>query len=133
MDQQSKEEVWIVYDGDCPICRLVSTSLRIREDVGGLKVLNAREGDGHPLFEEIIDRDLDLDEGMVLVYGGQFYHGADAFNMMAILGSNVGGFNRFNATLFRSPKIAKLCYPTLRAGRNFLLWIKGVRKINAAD
>ncbi|MBE7635655.1 DUF393 domain-containing protein [Sneathiella sp. P13V-1] len=133
MKPQKENEVWVVYDGDCPVCRLVSYSLRIRKEVGKLNVLNAREGAGHPLYEEILARGLDLDEGMVLVYGGMFYHGADALNMMAILGGNVGWFNRFNAIMFRSPTMARVCYPVLRAGRNFLLWINGVQKIHSGQ
>jgi len=133
MDENSPEpargDVWFVYDGDCPICNLAARALRIKKTVGNLHLVNAREEKHHRLIGEINDRQLDLDEGMVLVFGGRFYHGEDALHMMALLGSGRGWFNRLNAVLFRSEPIARFCYPAMRAARNGLLRLGGRQKI----
>lgn len=76
-------------------------------------------------------RHLDLDEGMVLLLHDQCYHGADCLNALALLSSRVGWFNRLNHALFRHPRLARVAYPALRAGRNVILRILGRRPIDA--
>jgi predicted DCC family thiol-disulfide oxidoreductase YuxK len=122
-------DIWFVYDGDCPICSAAANALEIRKSVGQLYLVDARVETSHPLIQEIKDRQLDLDEGMVLKYAGNYYHGRDALHMMALLGSSRGWFNRANALLFRSRLVARICYPVMRAVRNTLLRLKGVRRI----
>lgn len=124
-----KNDVWFIYDGDCPICSTAAHALQIRKSIGELRLVNARDDKDHPLLLEINKRQLDLDEGMVLKYVDGFYHGEDALHMMALLGSGKGWLNRMNALLFRSKFIATVCYPVMRAIRNTLLRFKGVRQI----
>ncbi len=126
---KTKNDVWFVYDGHCPVCTMAAQALRIKQAVGNLHLVNAREDKEHPILDEIKDRHLDLDEGMVLKYQNGYYHGQDALHMMALLGSSHGWFNRLNALLFRSRPIARFCYPAMRAARNTLLRFKGVGKI----
>ena len=130
LTDKTKSDVWFVYDGDCPICATAAHALQIKKSVGGLHLVNAREDKGHPLLQEINKRRLDLDEGMVLKYRDGYYHGEDALHMMALLGGDRGWLNRLNALLFRSQSAARLCYPAMRAVRNALLHLKGVRKIH---
>ncbi len=127
----SHADVWFVYDGDCPLCLMGATHFRIKQAVGELHLLNKREtDDSHLLIAEINAQKLDLDRGMVLKIGGRLYQGADALHVMALIGSNTGWFNRLNAFLFKSRKVAGLCYPFMRAVRNLLIVLKGVPKIN---
>lgn len=128
--EETKGDVWYVYDGECPLCRTAARALRIREAVGELHLVNAREASDHPVVQEINARGLDIDKGTVIKFGGNFYHGGDAMVMMALLGSRAGWFNRMNALLFRSESFARFCYPAIRSGRNFLLWLKGVGQIH---
>jgi predicted DCC family thiol-disulfide oxidoreductase YuxK len=127
--ETSRNEIWFVYDGDCPVCTTASRALQIRKAAGELKLLNAREETNHPLMQEIRKRKLDLDEGMIIKVEDNYYHGADALHVMALLGTDQGWFNRMNAILFRSKVMAGLCYPSMRGARNLLLKIKGVQKI----
>ena len=113
----------LIYDGQCPVCSSYVRYLRIKESVGKVALINAR--DGGPCVEKIRVAGLDLNEGMVLDYGGRLYHGADCVHMMAMLSSNSGAFNRLNALMFKNPTAAKLLYPVMRAGRNLLLRILG--------
>jgi hypothetical protein len=109
----------LVYDGDCPVCSAYTRYVRIKESVGTPLLINAR--DGGLWVDRIRARRLDLDEGMVLIYGGQYYHGADCIHMLAMLSTGSGFFNRINAWIFRSPTLSKYLYPVLRSGRNLLL------------
>jgi hypothetical protein len=105
-------------------------ALRIRQAVGPLHLIDAREGRDQPLVREVTDRGYDLDQGMVIKFGGRYYHGADALGIMALLGSETGWFNRVNGLLFRSPRVAALLYPPMRGIRNALIRIKGISKLN---
>lgn len=125
---KSEQGILLVYDGACPMCTAFSKTVRIRQAVGNLQLINARES--HPILKEIKDKKLNLDEGIVLKYNGILYFGADALNMLALLGTENYWFNRLNAFLFRSKYIAKLLYPFLRSIRNGLLWYNGKSKIN---
>lgn len=110
---------WLLYDGDCPFCSRYVRLVRIREAVGTLLLINAR--DGGPEVEEVIAEDLDLDEGMVLKLSGQLYHGQDCIHALSLLSSPTGAFSRFNGWVFRSKTRAAIIYPILRAGRNLIL------------
>ncbi len=127
--EKLKGDAHFIYDGDCPICTTAAHALRIRQAVGSLHLINAREGKDQPLVREATELGYDLDEGMVIKFGERHYHGADALVIMALLGSNIGWFNRMNALLFSSPHIAKLLYPAMRGTRNALMYIKGKPKL----
>ncbi|MBL4907156.1 MAG: DUF4166 domain-containing protein [Sneathiella sp.] len=118
-----------MYDGDCPICRMAAQALRIEKAAGSLHLIDARQQENHPLLIEIADHGLNLDEGMVIRIGGINYHGKDALQMMALIGGNQGWFNRLNAILFKSPKIASSLYPLMKLLRNLLLKIIGVPQL----
>jgi predicted DCC family thiol-disulfide oxidoreductase YuxK len=111
----------LIYDGDCPVCSSYVRYVRIRESVGGLLMINAR--DGGAWIQRVTDAGLDLDEGMVLFYGNRLYHGADCLHTLALLSTSSGVFNRLNAWAFRNALLARVSYPILRAGRNLLLRI----------
>lgn len=117
----------LVYDGECPVCSAYVRFVRFRESVGDVALVNAR--DGGEIVETILAQNLDLNEGMVLWYGGRFYHGSDCIHMLAILSGESGTLNRLNAVIFRQPTLAKVLYPLLRFGRNSLLWILGRSKL----
>jgi len=125
----AKGDVWFVYDGDCPICTTAATALEIRQAISNLHLVNARKEGDHPLMQEVKAKGLNLDEGMVIKFQDTYYHGADALHIMALLGSGHGWFNRMNAWLFRSKTASAICYPPMRAARNFALRLKGVSQL----
>ena len=81
-------------------------------------------------MKEITARGFDIDQGMVLKMNHQFYFGADAIHMLALIASPSTVFNRFNIWIFRSRRRSELLYPVLRACRNFLLKLLRRTKIN---
>jgi predicted DCC family thiol-disulfide oxidoreductase YuxK len=121
-------EVLVVYDKQCPACDYYCNMVRIRESVGRLVLVDAR--DGGPLLDEITARGLDIDQGMVVKVGSELYYGADAIHALALMGTNRGFFNRLAYWSFRSRALSKVLYPVLRACRNLLLKLKGITKIN---
>lgn len=113
----------LIYDGDCPFCSRYVRYLRLKEAVGDLRLVDARQGG--PEVEAARAEGVDLDQGMLLRLGGVDYHGADCLNRLALMSSSSNLFNRVNAALFRSPRLSALGYPVLRAGRNLALRLLG--------
>ena len=126
-DAISAASNWLMYDGECPFCSQYVQLVRIREAVGPLRLINAR--DGGPEFDEVVNIGLDLDEGMVLKLSGRLYIGQDCIHALALLAEPKGFFNYINAWVFKSPKRAAILYPVLRAGRNLALRLLGRKKI----
>lgn len=124
----SNSEFLLVYDKHCPLCRAYCRMLRIRESVGQLRMVDAREHTA--IRDEITARGLDIDQGMVLKMGDNLYYGADAIHALALISSRSGLFNRLNYQVFKSPILSRWLYPVLRAGRNLLLKLLGKNKIN---
>ncbi|SCZ84622.1 DCC1-like thiol-disulfide oxidoreductase family protein [Nitrosomonas mobilis] len=123
-----REEILLVYDRECPACNAYCQVVNIRESVGDLRIVDAREDS--KVMEEITSQGLDIDQGMVLKMGGQLYYGADAIHALALIGSRSGILNRMNYWMFKSKTVSSVLYPILRFCRNLLLKILGKTKIN---
>jgi len=121
-------DMYLVYDEQCPACSYYCHMVRIRESVGKLVLVDAREPGS--LMDEITEAGLDIDQGMVLVVGDRMYYGADAIHALVIMGTRSGAFNRLTYWCFKSKAVSAVLYPVLRAGRNLLLKILGRTKVN---
>ena len=124
----SRPEILLVYDKECPACNAYCQIVRIRERVGELKIIDARERSD--VMDEITAKGLDIDQGMVLKMGDQLYYGSDAIHALALISSRSGVFNRFNYWAFKSKAVSSWLYPFLRLCRNLLLKVLGKTKIN---
>jgi len=124
----SRPEILLVYDKECPACNAYCQIVRIRESVGDLKIIDAREQSG--VMDEITAKGLDIDQGMVLKMGDQLYYGSDAIHALALISSRSEIFNRFNYWAFKSNAVSSWLYPFLRFCRNLLLKVLGKSKIN---
>jgi predicted DCC family thiol-disulfide oxidoreductase YuxK len=123
-----EREVLVVYDKQCPACDYYCNLVRIKESVGRLVLVDAREGG--PVMAEITARGLDIDQGMVVKIGDELYYGPDAIHVLALMGTNRGFFNRVAYWSFRSRAASRVLYPALKACRNLLLKMLGRTKIN---
>lgn len=123
-----ENDIFLVYDKECPACKYYSKTVRIRESVGNLMLIDAREPSSY--MDDITAAGLDIDQGMVLIVGDRMYYGPDAIQAIAIMGTRSGTFNRLSYWCFRSTTVSGILYPILRAGRNLLLKILGRTKVN---
>ena len=121
-------KIVLIYDKECPACNHYCQFVRIRESIGELELINAR--DTSDVMKSITAQGLDIDQGMVLKLDNQLYYGADAIHMLALISSRSGIFNRFNYWLFKSKKRSHLLYPVLRFFRNLLLKALNKTKVN---
>jgi|SRR5688572_8778547 len=121
-------DILLVYDKQCPACDYYCNLARIRESVGRLVLVDAR--DGGAVMEEITAAGLDIDQGMVLKVGDTLYYGADAIHALALMGTRTGTFNKVTYWCFRSKSVSRILYPFLRACRNLLLKLLHKTRIN---
>lgn len=125
-------DITIVYDGECPLCQFGVTHFRAKGGVK-LELLDARTQGEHAVLQEIKKRGLNLDEGMVVVEGDVYYHGAVALQKLAELGADSNLLNRLNAKFMSSNAASSAAYPFLKAGRRLALWAKGKPMIDNLD
>ena len=120
--------IFLVYDKECPACDYYCNTVRIRESVGNIVLIDARKTSSH--LRKITAAGLDIDQGMVLIVSDRMYYGADAIHALALMGTRSGFVNRLSYWCFKSKPVAHVLYPILRAGRNLLLKILGRTKVN---
>ena len=60
----TQEKIFLVYDKECPACHYYCQLVRIREDIGELILIDAREDSD--IMKEVTGRGWDIDQGMVL-------------------------------------------------------------------
>ena len=116
-------EVVIVYDGDCPFCTRFAELVRLRETVGPVRIVNAR--DGGPEVDAVRAAGLDLDEGNAVLENGRIHHGPQAQLWLAAHsagGSPVGWLLR---ALFATPWLGRRSYPLLKGIRDLSLRLRG--------
>lgn len=126
-DEVKKEDVWLVYDGECPVCKTYCKYIRIREAVGNLHLVDARQPG--ELMDEITRLGLDIDQGMVLKFKDAIYYGPDAIHMLTLLSTPSGIFNRINYYVFSTKTGAKIVYPVGKAFRTLILKLLGIQYI----
>jgi predicted DCC family thiol-disulfide oxidoreductase YuxK len=120
---------YLIYDGECPFCTRYVRLTRLRQTVGELRLINARDNTRE--VAAAVTAGFTLDDGMLLHLGGQYYHGAQCLNRLALLSSRSTLFNRLTYAIFRSPTASRLFYPALRNGRNLLLRLLGRRRLGS--
>ena len=128
MQPADSAEILLVYDRECPVCDAYCRMVRIRESVGALRLVNAR--DASRIMDEITAKGLDIDEGMVLKFGKTLYYGADAIHVLSLMSSRSGLFNRLTYWIFRSKSLSTILYPLFRFFRNLLLKLLRKSRIN---
>lgn len=122
------DDLWLVYDGECPVCRNYCRHIRLREAAGRLHLVDARHPG--PLMDEITRAGLDIDQGMVLKVRGQLYYGDSAMYLITLMSTRAGWFNRVSFLFFGTRFAARTFYPAGKAVRNLLLKVLGIRYID---
>ena len=122
--KSSNNILYLIYDGDCILCRNSAQAIKIKKSVGELELINARES--HPLVKETLDKGYDLNEGIVVNFNGKYFYGAEAVNFLALIGSNSDLFNRINTFLFKYKWTTQIFYPIFKAIRNIILFIRKI-------
>jgi predicted DCC family thiol-disulfide oxidoreductase YuxK len=125
------DDLWLVYDGECPVCRNYCRYVRLREAAGRLHLVDARQPGA--LMDEITRAGLDIDQGMVLKVRGALYYGDEAIYMITLMSTRADWFNRLAYLFFGTRLAAGIFYPLGKAFRNLLLKMLGIKFIGNLD
>lgn len=117
----------VIYDGECPFCAAFVKLYALRKNIGEIELIDARTRPD--LVRELRTQDMEINEGMVVIWQGHYYHGANAMHLLSILGADRGFFGGLNKLLFRNRNAAEVVYPVLATGRRVALSLLGRKMI----
>ena len=113
----------VIYDGDCIFCASYVKMLRVRRNVGEVRMHNARDADTASRFPQ--SQQYDLDEGMLVQWDGRWFHGAEAIWLLSMLSTRAP-----ISLLLARRNVARILYPAMRAARNVTLFLRGKSRIS---
>ena len=128
-------ETVILYDGECPFCTGFAKLVRLRENVGPVRIVNARQG-GLEL-DAVTAAGFDIDQGNAVLErwdgerAARIHHGPDAQAWLAARSVRWHPVGIFLRTLFATPAIGRMSYPVLKGTRNLALRGMGRGKIKS--
>jgi len=123
--------VVIVYDEECPFCSNYVQFIKIKENVGEVSLINARED--LTFADELSNKGIELDEGMAVMYRSNWYHGYMAMYILATLSKDITPLQKLHNMVFAYKGLASILYPILRFGRNVSLFLLGRKKIDVSN
>jgi predicted DCC family thiol-disulfide oxidoreductase YuxK len=119
-DAAAQQSDYLLYDGECPVCRAYVALSRLRRLHPGLRILDARAEPG--LVADLRRTGYEIDEGMVLCLGGAIHFGADATRMIAVRGgTSPARWRRLALAAFGAAPWSARLYPWLNRARGVLL------------
>lgn len=116
------QQLILIYDGDCPLCRNFVAAQRLQQQFGELTLLNARDlpEQAPLLLAELQHKGLIVNQSMLIRVDGRWLEGAEVLQLLASV-NKPDWRNKLWLCWFKSTGRARFSYPLLRAGRNLLL------------
>ena len=111
----------IIYDGECPFCSKYVRLIQLKNTVGYVELINAREDNA--MQKKLKEMSIDINQGMVLIDNKDIYFAEECVHRLALLSTSSTLFNRFNKFVFKHKILSKILYPIMKTGRNFVLFI----------
>lgn len=128
MNNPNSEQIEIVYDDQCPVCRLYCKDLSPDQPDADFTLTDARKAS--TIMDRVNARGLDIDQGMVVTVGDEFYYGSDAMYQIARRSRRTGWTGLMNRIFFSTPRRAAVFYPLGKAARNFILRLRGIKPVH---
>ena len=114
---------FVLYDGECPVCRSYMALAQLRHLRPDIRILNARE---QPELVALLRKQgHEINDSMLVKLGPTVYEGAGATGLIAELGSDNPWMRRAAMYAIGGGPWAAALYPWLRATRNLLLRLQG--------
>lgn len=129
--KSDKNCLYVIYDGECYFCNHTAQALKIKKVVGKLVLINARES--NELVTEAIKQGLDVNEGIVVYYLQQFYHGQEAVFLLNDLADKSTLRAKLAHLCYKNKWAIFLGYPILKLIRTYNLALQGKPKIQNSE
>lgn len=124
---QNKENIELIYDDQCPVCRTYCKNIKVDESIK-LSLIDARQKSD--IMDAVTAKGFDIDQGMVLNVNGTLYYGSDAMREIAIRSQKKGYMAWVNRLFFNSKLKADIFYPLGKIVRNVILRILDIEDIH---
>ncbi len=98
----------IVYDGECPFCTNFVALQKLRENVGVVSLIDARQHLHDVRAAKAAG--LDVDQGMLVFWNGRIHEGPDAVRLLAQNGTEAGIFPSITRVMLSGERTARLLY-----------------------
>tara|TARA_B100001059_G_C17724087_1_gene522426 strand:+ start:555 stop:959 length:405 start_codon:yes stop_codon:yes gene_type:complete len=121
------DAISIIYDDGCPVCSYYISISRIEEKFGKVNLIKARNNEKILDYLKLVN--INVNEGMIVVFDKKIYFGPDAVNIMSILGKKDSFINSIIINVFQYRIVSQIFYPLLKLGRRLLLFILGKKLI----
>lgn len=122
---ENRSSITVVYDGECPLCSRFAMMIRLREQFGQVRLVDARQA--HDPLVARLRRTYRLDDGFVVLHEDREYYGAAAMRFLAAATEEKGGTSRLLRAFFRPQGTGSGLYQVLVRGRKLLLRLTGRR------
>jgi predicted DCC family thiol-disulfide oxidoreductase YuxK len=119
-NEGEKVDIIVIYDGQCIFCSSYIKLMRLRASAGRVLLLDARQGNLANRVNATLG--LDLDEGMLVLFGDRAYWGADGMHILGTLTSQSNRWNTAMAFIFRRRWLSRFLYPPLKICRLLALF-----------
>ena len=86
-----ENQISIIYDNGCPVCSFYINISHIKEKFGKVNLIKAR--DNQKILNYIKSINIDINEGMIVIFDKKLYYGSDAINILSILGKKTSFIN----------------------------------------
>jgi predicted DCC family thiol-disulfide oxidoreductase YuxK len=112
----------VLYDGACPFCAKFVMLYKLK-NIFHVNLIDAR---GSPaLVEQYHAQGYDANDGMLVLWRGRVYHGAEAMHVLAYLSNRRGIFNKLNRWIFGNQNIGRCIHPLFALVRKLVLRFLG--------
>ena len=106
------DAISIIYDDGCPVCSYYISISRIEEKFGKVNLIKARNNEKILDYLKLVN--INVNEGMIVVFDKKIYYGPDAVNIMSILGKKDSFINSIIINVFQYRIVSQIFYPLLK-------------------
>ena len=121
-------QIKILYDGECVLCSNYVVMMRLKKNIELVELIDARKNLNY--VKEMKKIGLDINQGMLVIYGNNKYFGSDAVHILSILSAKSNIVMKLINFLFSTKIMASIIYPFCKILRMIFLKINGKKMID---
>lgn len=114
-------KAFLYYDGECPFCNRYADILKLKKCFD-IEICDARVD----LSWKEYDKDIILDNGVILIYEASCYQGVEALDMLLSICKYDGMFFSLQKFIFSSKVLGNIVYTCFKFFRKVALYFKGL-------
>lgn len=127
LTNDNSNQIKILYDGECVLCSNYVVMMRLKKNIELVELIDARKNLNY--VKEMKKIGLDINQGMLVIYGNNKYFGSEAVHILSILSASSNIIMKLINFFFSSKIMASIIYPFCKISRMILLKFNGRKMI----